>query len=63
MIEGICYDVNWKHFKRGTSILIPCLDTKAAKEQVLKVTKRLKVNVVTKAVVVEGIRGLRMWRV
>jgi len=41
-IEGVTYDVNWKAFKKGTDIFIPCLDPKAAKAQLLVVTKRLR---------------------
>jgi hypothetical protein len=41
---------------------LPCLDYDRAKTQLLGVTERLKVKVLIKAVVEEGIRGLRVWR-
>ena len=63
LVEKVSYDINWKRFKRGTSIFIPCLDPKKARAQVLVVTKRLKLKVLTKVVIVDGIRGLRIWRV
>lgn len=61
-IEGVTYEVEWKRFKKGMSMFIPCLDPKRAKTQLLEVTKRLRIKILTKAVVVDGIRGLRVWR-
>jgi hypothetical protein len=61
-LEGVSYEVNWRKFKRGASIFFPCLDPKRAKAQVLVVTKRLKLKVLIKAVIEDGIRGLRVWR-
>lgn len=61
VIEGISYEINWKRFKRGTSIFIPCLDVRRARAQVVAVTKRLKLKVLMKVVIEEGIRGLRIW--
>jgi len=61
-VEGVNYEVNWKAFKRGTSIFIPCLDPRRARAQVIVVTKRLKLKVLTKVVLEDGIRGLRIWR-
>jgi hypothetical protein len=62
-VQGVSYDVNWKAFKQGTSIFIPCLDTKRARAQVLVVTKRLRIKILIKIVVVDGIRGLRIWSI
>ena len=62
LIEGVTYEVNWRRFKKGTSVFLPCLDYDRAKAQLLGVTERLKVKVLIKAVVEEGIRGLRVWR-
>lgn len=61
-IEGVTYEVEWKRFKRGMSMFIPCLDPRRAKTQLLAVTKRLRIKVLTKIVIVDGIRGLRVWR-
>lgn len=63
LVEGVSYDVNWKKFRRGTSIFIPCLDVKKAKAEVLQVTKRLRMKTLTKVQIEEGIRGLRIWRI
>jgi hypothetical protein len=61
-VEGVTNDVNWKAFKKGTDIFIPCLDPRAAKTQLLVVTKRLRLKVLIKVTVQDGIRGLRVWR-
>lgn len=60
-IEGVSYEINWKRFKRGTSIFIPCLNVPKARAQVMVVTKRLRLKVLTKVVIQDGIRGLRIW--
>lgn len=62
VIEGVSYEINWKQFKRSTSIFIPCLDVRRARAQVVVVTKRLKLKVLIKVVIEDGIRGLRIWR-
>ena len=62
-IEGVTYQINWKTFRRNTSFFLPCLDAKAATDTVLKVTKRLRYSVVTKEVIEDGVKGIRVWRV
>lgn len=61
-VEGVKYDINWKTFKRGASFFIPCLDPPRAREQILRVTRRLRMKVITRVVIFGGIRGLRVWR-
>lgn len=62
LVEGVKYEVNWRNFRPGTSIFIPCLDPVRAKAQVVAVTKRLRIKILTKVVLQDGIRGLRIWR-
>lgn len=62
-VEGVTYEVNWKAFRRGTSIFIPCLDPTRAKKEVAVVLERLRLKTVTKVVIDTGIRGLRVWRI
>lgn len=62
-VEGVTYEINWKAFKRGTSIFIPCLDPTRARGELLVVLERLRIKTVTKVVIDAGIRGLRIWRV
>ena len=61
-IEGVSYDINWKAFRRGTSIFIPCLNPPRAKEEIRAILRRLRIKVVMKLVIEENIRGLRIWR-
>ena len=62
LVEGVKYEINWRKFRPGTSIFIPCLDPAGARAHILAVTKRLRLKVLTKVVIQEGIRGLRVWR-
>jgi hypothetical protein len=62
LVEGVNYDINWRAFRKGTSIFIPCLDPKEAKRTISCVCVRLRINILTKVVICEGIRGLRIWR-
>ena len=61
-VEGVTYEVEWKRFKKGTSMFIPCLDPKRAKAQLLVVIKRLRIKILIKVEIEDGIRGLRVWR-
>lgn len=62
LVEGVKYEINWRKWRRGMSIFIPCLDPVRARTQVLEVTKRLRIKILMKVVIHEGIRGLRIWR-
>jgi len=62
LVEKVSYNVNWKQFKRGYSFFIPCLDPKVARRELFVTTKRLKLKVLTKVTIEEGIQGLRVWR-
>lgn len=61
-VEGVTYEIEWRKFRKGMAIFIPCIDPKRAKTQVLEVTNRLKLKILTKVVIEDGIRGLRIWR-
>lgn len=61
-IETVTYRINWAKFKKGTSFFIPCIDDAEARRQLARVTKRLGLNVVSKVVIEDGIKGLRVWR-
>jgi hypothetical protein len=62
-VETISYTINWENFKVGRSFFIPCLNPTEALKEILKNTKRLKLDVVTKVVIEGGVRGIRVWRV
>jgi hypothetical protein len=61
-IEGVCYEVDWKEFKPGTSLTFPCLDPQRARRELRQVTKRLGIKVITKVVIEDKIMALRAWR-
>jgi hypothetical protein len=62
LVEKVSYEINWKKFKRGYSFFIPCLDPKPARDEIKSVTDRFKYKILTKVVIEEGVRGLRVWR-
>lgn len=62
-VETVSYLINWRKFKVGCSFFVPCIDTEAARGSIAEVTRRLRLKVVTKVVVHEGVKGLRVWRV
>jgi hypothetical protein len=62
-IETVSYQIEWKKFRKGYSFFVPCIDEKAAREELNRVAKRLKMSIVTKVVLLDGIKGLRVWRV
>lgn len=62
-IESVSYQINWKKFKKGYSFFVPCIDPEAARETMSKVSKRLKFDFVSKVVIEDGVKGLRIWRV
>jgi hypothetical protein len=61
-IEGVTYDVDWRAFRKGTSLFFPCLDPERAEAQLMVVMKRLRLKVLIKITIEDGIRGLRVWR-
>ena len=61
-IEGVTYDVDWRAFRKGTSVFFPCLDSERAKAQLMVVMNRLRIKVLVKPTIEDGIRGLRVWR-
>lgn len=62
-IETVSYQIEWRKFRKGYSFFVPCIDEKAAREELNRVAKRLKFEIVTKVVLLDGIKGLRVWRV
>ena len=62
-IETVSYQIEWRKFRKGYSFFVPCIDERAAREELNAVAKRLKMDIVTKVVITDGIKGLRVWRV
>ena len=62
-IETVSYQIEWRKFRKGYSFFVPCIDERAAREEFNAIAKRLKMDIVTKVVITDGIKGLRVWRV
>lgn len=62
-IETVSFQINWRKFRPGYSFFVPCIDHEAARKALAVVTKRLKIKTVSKVVIEDGIKGLRVWRV
>ena len=63
VVEKVTYEINWKNFKAGYSFFIPCLNPKKSRKEIMQVVRRLRYDVVTKVVIENGVRGIRVWRV
>ena len=50
-IETLSYQINWRNFKKGYSFFVPCINVVAAREEISRVTCRLKIEVITKVVI------------
>jgi hypothetical protein len=61
-IETVHYEVNWAKFRKGYSFFVPCIDTAKAKAELGRVARRLKMELLMKVVIEEGVKGLRVWR-
>ena len=61
-IETVQYEVNWAKFRKGYSFFVPCIDAAKAKLELGRVSRRLKMGLLTKVVIEDGIKGLRVWR-
>jgi len=57
------YNIDWSKFYPGYSFFVPCIDHKAALQELRQVTKRLNIEILTKVVIQDGVKGLRVWRV
>lgn len=61
-IETVSYTINWGKMRKGHSFFVPCIDHRAAKRTLEEVAKRLQLTLIYKVVIVDGIKGLRVWR-
>jgi hypothetical protein len=62
-VEKVQYQIDWTKFKVGYSFFIPCLNPRKSRKYILETVHRLKYKVVTKVVIEDGVRGIRVWRV
>jgi len=62
-IETVQYRMNWAKFRPKTSFFVPCINHYVARDTIEAFFKPYKIKVVTKLVINEGVKGLRVWRV
>jgi hypothetical protein len=62
-IETVSYTINWKKMRKGYSFFVPCINHVAARRTLRQAAERLGLTLIFKVVVVEGVKGLRVWRV
>lgn len=63
LVEKVRYRIDWAKFRKGYSFFVPCVDVAEAKQEIANITRRLDIQVITKVVVEDGVKGLRVWRV
>jgi hypothetical protein len=62
-IETVQYRIDWTKFRFGSSFFVPCINHYVARNTIEAFFRRYKIKVVTKLIINEGIKGLRVWRV
>lgn len=62
-IETVSYTVNWRKLHKGYSFFVPCINHRAAKRTLNEAARRLGMEFAYKLVIVNGVKGLRVWRV
>lgn len=62
-IETVQYRINWAKFRFGTSFFVPCINHYTARRTIEAFFRPHKIKVITKLVINEGVKGLRVWRV
>ena len=62
-IETVKYRINWAKFKPGYSFFVPCVNPVNARKKLERFAKLHGMEFVTKLVLVDGVQGLRVWRV
>ncbi len=62
IVEKVQYQIDWTKFKVGYSFFIPCLNPKKSRKSIIETVHRLRYKVVTKVVIEDGVRGIRVWR-
>ena len=55
--------IEWDKFQLGASMFIPCLNRRAMQKFIEKETQRLKMTIICKRVIENGLYGLRVCRV
>ena len=62
-IETVAYTINWRKMHKGYSFFVPCINVRSARRTLREVSERLNLTLISKVVIVDGVKGLRVWRV
>jgi hypothetical protein len=55
--------IEWPKFQPGTSFFVPCIDRRQMSFFIRRQAKRIRVQILCKPVIENGVYGLRVWRV
>jgi hypothetical protein len=61
-IQNLPIVIRWDKFSVGSSFFIPCIDREGMERWVKQEARRLRLKVLCKQVVENGMYGLRVWR-
>lgn len=61
--DGVAFEVDLERFTVGTSMFIPCIDTKKAVRQLRKIAKLNPEQIEYRVVIEADKYGVRIWRV
>lgn len=61
-IQNLPIVIRWDKFVPESSFFIPCIDRLGMERYIRREAKRLRVDVLCKQVIENGVYGLRVWR-
>jgi len=60
--DGIRVTIHWDTFTVGTSLFVPCINSKKAREQLKKITNKKGFKTESRVSTENGLLGIRVWR-
>jgi len=60
--DGVRVLIDWSKFIVGTSIFVPCINTKTAFKHIVEASQIEKTDLVKRVCIEKGKYGLRVWR-
>jgi hypothetical protein len=60
--DGVRIVIDWTKFKPGTSVFVPCIDTKRAISDIANASGIPKADLIKRVCVDKGRYGVRVWR-
>lgn len=62
IVGGVEYDIDWRSFKIGQSVFLPCLNPDKMEEVLRKEAAVRDCRLSVKHVIENGVQGIRAWR-